>query len=226
MGKSIGILKELPHKLKYLVEPAMKYGIYQFDAEIARFLERATAEDLQELASVAKRIRLNDHNELIGDFLDQYPITDNSESANLYFLFGVMDAARLQFISEDWNTVERHVRSLGRFGSFRLASKRAAAAKFLAGFGDQARTAIPALHVALQDEDLRVRVWAHYTLAVLEGNRAQHEDVVRKIFSRHNHKDELGCYDDVGREANEALEKFREMEKRTGIERKGTFKTF
>jgi len=212
MTKRVGVLANLPSELKYLVAPAMKYGIHQTDDERYDFLQCATAKDLEELARVAERIRLNDHNDLVTVFLDKYPITDHAESAKLYFLFGVMDDARLQFLPDNWNTVERHIKQLGRYGSFRLASERAHAAMFLAEFGDKARPAIPHLHRALEDEDLRVRVWSHYALAIIEGHRAEHELAVREIYSHHNHIDELGCHaDEVGGEAHAALEKFREL---------------
>jgi hypothetical protein len=149
---------------------------------------------------------------LVGEFFDTYPITEHVESANLYWLFGIMGEAGLKLDFENWNTVERHIKSLGRFGSFRLGSERAFAARFLADFGVQALPAIPALRRALQDEDLRVQVWARYALAVIEGDRETHEEVVREIYSQHDQKDEMGCHrDDVGGEACEALEKFREL---------------
>lgn len=211
MNTEIGILEKLPPELVYLVQPAMKYGIYQFGDDIARFHEEATPEDLNELAAVADRIRESDHNDRISDFLDQYPITHHPESANLYFLFAVMDEAGLNWLNDNWNTVETHIKQLGKFGSFRLASERAHAARFLAQLGDNARPAIPALHRALDDEDLRVQVWAHYALAVIEGNRNEHEQAVQEIFLRHSRKDKLDCLDDVGRDARAAIEKFGEL---------------
>jgi hypothetical protein len=207
-----GVLANLPAGLEYLVEPALKYGVYQTDDERLDFLQRATTEDVDELARVAERYRLSEYHDVVGDFFDKYPITAYPESANLYFLFAIMDDAGLCLSPENWNTVERRIEQLGRFGSFRLASERAHAAMFLAEFGDEARPAIPALRRAIEDEDLRVRVWAHYALAVIEGNRAEHEQAVREIYSQHNEKDELGCHlDDVGGEAAAALERFGEM---------------
>jgi hypothetical protein len=191
----------------------MKYGIHQDDVRRAKFLRRATTDELNELAHVAEHYRLSEHHDLIGDFFDAYPITEHPESANLYWLFGIMGDAGLKLSPENWNTVERHIKSLGRFGSFRLASGRVFAAKFLADdFGAEARLAIPALRRALKDEDLRVQVWAHYALAVIEGDWRTHDEAVREIYSQHDKKDEFGCHeDDVGGEAYEALEKLREL---------------
>jgi hypothetical protein len=210
----MGVLAKLPAELKYLVEPAMKYGIHQTDDQRYEFLQRATSEELEDLARVAERYRLNEHQDLVGAFLDDYPITEYPESAKLYFLFGIMGEAGFPLDPENWNTVERHIKELDMFGSFRLASQRAFAARFLVDFRDKARPAIPALRRALQDEDLRVRVWAHYALAVIEGNRPEHEQAVRKIFSEHDSKDELGCRDDVGAEAAEVLRKFRQRRRK------------
>jgi hypothetical protein len=209
--KPIGLLANLPPGLEYLIEPALKYGVHQDDVERGQFLQRIPTEDLEELACVAERYRLSEDHDLVGEFLDKYPITDHAESANLYFLFAVMDEAGLQISPENWNSVERHIRSLGKCGCFRLASERMWAARFLADFGDEARSAIPHLRRVTEDEDLRVRVWAHYALAIIEGRRQEHELAVRTIFLRHNDKDEIGEYGTVGMEANAALEKFREL---------------
>ena len=65
MVKSIGVLANLPPELSYLIEPAMKYGIHQTDDERFDFLQRATPIEINELASIAQRLRLNDHNDLV-----------------------------------------------------------------------------------------------------------------------------------------------------------------
>src|SRR5688500_6049991 len=95
MVERTGSFVHLPKELDYLVEPAMKYGRYQFDDDVEFFLNNASETDLDDLAGVAERVRLNHHGDLIGRFLDDYPITDFAESANLYFLFGIIDAARV-----------------------------------------------------------------------------------------------------------------------------------
>ena len=212
MRKSIGILANLPADLEYLVDAALKYGAHQTDDQRYNFLKHASADDMEELASVAERYRLSEHHDLIGDFLDEYPITKHAESAKLYFLFGIMDEAGLRISPENWNSVERHIKALHRFGSFRLASERRNAALFLADFGEDALSAVPDLRQALHDEDLRVQVWAHYALAVIEGNRVEHEQAVREIYAPRDAKDELDCHiDEVGGEAAGVLEKFGEM---------------
>lgn len=215
MDTQIGILAKLPAELWYLVEPAMKYGIHQTDDERQQFLDHATRSELEELSRVAERIRVNDHNDLIAHFRDKYPMTEYPESANLYFLFGVMDAAGLRWIPDHWNSVHRHITALTRFGSFRLASERMWAARFLAESADNAELAIPHLRRATQDQDLRVRVWAHYALGVLEQRATEHEDAIRRIYQEHNRQDESGDYvDDIGLEAHTALEKLGEMKQR------------
>jgi hypothetical protein len=211
------MLAHLPAELHYLIDPAMKYGIYQTDDDQLDFLENASDEERDELARLAERYRLNGHADFVSDFFDDCPITDYPESARLYWLFGLIDHLGLPLSPENWDTVENHIGTLRRFGSFRRASERAVAAKFLANFGEKARSAIPTLHQALQDEDLRVRVWTHYALALIEGDSAGHEDAVRLIYAEHNAKDDLGCHiDDVGAEASEALEKFRESAPKLG----------
>jgi hypothetical protein len=93
----IGVLAHLPEELSYLVEPALKYGRYQFDNEIFDFLEHATSEEMEELATIAERVLLNDHYLQVNRFLDRYDMTGYPEAARLYFLFGVLCYADLPF---------------------------------------------------------------------------------------------------------------------------------
>jgi len=95
--QGIGVLAQLPGDLSYLIAPAMKYGRYHFEQEMFQFLEHATSDEMEELAMIAERVLLNDHYAEVNRFLDQYAITDYPEAANLYFLFGVLDYADLQF---------------------------------------------------------------------------------------------------------------------------------
>ena len=92
-----GILSELPDELSYLVEPALEYGRFQFDEHIFNFLDSATPAQMEELASVAERVRLSDHYPAVNRFLDQYPVTHHEQTSCLYFLFGVLDFADLSF---------------------------------------------------------------------------------------------------------------------------------
>lgn len=97
MPKDIGCLRELPPELAYLVQPAMKYGVHQFDEDIDSFLENATDAELAELAALAERVKINDHYPAVNDWLDDHEIDEHEEASNLYFLFGIMDAADLEF---------------------------------------------------------------------------------------------------------------------------------
>ena len=75
----------------------MRYGRYQFDDDIFGFLNRATDSELNHLASIAQRVLLNSDFARVTRFLREHPITDSEEAARLYFLFGVMDYAGLEF---------------------------------------------------------------------------------------------------------------------------------
>ncbi|QDS91593.1 hypothetical protein FF011L_03230 [Roseimaritima multifibrata] len=92
-----GALSELPDELAYLTEPALEYGRFQFDDTIFDFLESATPQQMEELAAVAERVRINDHYPDVNRFLDKHPITDHEQTACLYFLFLVLDYADLSF---------------------------------------------------------------------------------------------------------------------------------
>jgi hypothetical protein len=93
----LGILADLPDDLSYLAEPALEYGRFQFDEHIFDFLESATPKQMEELASVAERVRINDHYPAVNRFLDKHPITEHEQTACLYFLFLVLDYAELSF---------------------------------------------------------------------------------------------------------------------------------
>ena len=97
MSSEIGILRKLPPQLAYLAEPAMTFGIHQFDDDIDRFLANASDAEMSALAAVAEHVRLNNHYPAVNDWLDEYEIDRYEEAANLYFLFHVMDAADLNF---------------------------------------------------------------------------------------------------------------------------------
>lgn len=97
MSESPGILAQLPADLHYLIYPAMRYGRHQFDDAIFDFLAHATTDEMDELAALAERVLLNNDYPRVNSFLDDHPITDSEEAARLYFMFGVMDYAELQF---------------------------------------------------------------------------------------------------------------------------------
>ena len=94
---NIGILAELPTELAYLVGPAMRYGVHRFDAQVDEFLSSASEAEMDELARLAERVRLNEHYPKVNEWLRRYKMTEYREAANLYFMFGVMDAADLKF---------------------------------------------------------------------------------------------------------------------------------
>ena len=93
----IGILAKMPPELSYLATPAMRFGVHQFDNQVDAFLSSASDAEMGELAAVAERVRLNGHYPAVNAWLDQYEITKYPEAANLYFMFGLMDAAELKF---------------------------------------------------------------------------------------------------------------------------------
>ena len=97
MSDPPGVLTKLPPDLHYLIEPALRYGRYQFDDDIFDFLDRATDEDIEHLTEVAARVLRNGDFTRVNSFLDKHPITTTDEAARLYFLFLVMDYADLQF---------------------------------------------------------------------------------------------------------------------------------
>jgi hypothetical protein len=93
----IGVLAELPSELHYLIEPAMKYGRYQFDDDVDEFLRTVREDELIELEEIASRVRADGDYDKVKEWLHAYRITEFEEASRLYFLFGVLDAADLKF---------------------------------------------------------------------------------------------------------------------------------
>jgi hypothetical protein len=93
---ALGVLATLPQELHYLIQPALTYGVYQFDEDIDRFLKTVSDDDLRTLYELGQTVSENGHYAAVNEFLSQ--ITPWSpEAANLYFLFGVMDALDVKF---------------------------------------------------------------------------------------------------------------------------------
>lgn len=88
---------KLPDDLRYLAEPAERYGEIGSDADLVRFLEAADETQLASLAALAERIRLAGHLTRINQWLDQYSITDHREAAAVYFLMLLLDLAGFNF---------------------------------------------------------------------------------------------------------------------------------
>ncbi len=95
--QGIGVLAQLPESLSYLIDPALKYGRYQCEEEMSRFLEHAPPDEMEALAMIAERVLINDHYPHVNRFLNRHSIVDYEEAARLYFLFGVLDCAGFQF---------------------------------------------------------------------------------------------------------------------------------
>ncbi len=75
----------------------MKYGRYQFDDDVDQFLETASPDMMVELEQLAERVRFNGHYKEVNTWLDGHEKEDEEGAARLYFLFGVLDAADLEF---------------------------------------------------------------------------------------------------------------------------------
>src|SRR5215203_1303235 len=88
---------KLPASLTYLREPAEKYGAIQFESAIDEFLDQASQEEMNELRSLADRIRLNGDVDPINRWIDAYPFSEHEESARVYFLLLLLDLAGFDF---------------------------------------------------------------------------------------------------------------------------------
>ncbi|MEJ5275985.1 MAG: hypothetical protein WHU94_08755 [Thermogemmata sp.] len=80
---------KLPPELRYLAEPAEKYGKYQFPAQIDAFIDTMTPSQQAELQEIDRR-SLADKTK-IEDFLDTYRMTEHREAELIYFLFHLIE---------------------------------------------------------------------------------------------------------------------------------------
>jgi hypothetical protein len=94
----IGILGRLPAELSYLIEPTLKYGRYHSELAIIAFLNAATEDEMEELAALSERVRINGHYRDVLQFLNHFPSTQHDDKAwDLQSLFGVLDLAGFAF---------------------------------------------------------------------------------------------------------------------------------
>ena len=94
--QNLGVLANLPDELMYLAEPALTYHL-EGEFDIWPFLENMTAEQRAELEAIGARVLHNNHYPKVNVFLDEFPLDEHDEAANLYFMFGLLDYADIQF---------------------------------------------------------------------------------------------------------------------------------
>lgn len=201
--------EKVPEPLRNYIEIVDKWGAVNSDSERYELADRAEADEaaLEELRNFAASWT-DAERETLDAWLDESPITESYEGAKFYFATGLVAELDLWPGSESKGpeeTVDQHIKALGKHGSLRLASERMWAARFLLDYGDAARKAIPALTQALGDDDTRVRIWAHCALAMLEGDVEPRRFAIALILDQHSEEDEYGCKDEIGTEAEEAL---------------------
>jgi hypothetical protein len=100
LPKNAGILAKLPEELHYLIEPVLRCGC-RTEPEVFAYLDQAKKEEIDKLALIAKRVLKNNHYPVVLKFLNKYEMVEYEECAKLYFFFGVLDYADLQFDREE-----------------------------------------------------------------------------------------------------------------------------
>jgi hypothetical protein len=101
-----GVLGRLPSELHYLIEPVLRCGCNSKDEALA-YANKATAEELNDLARIATCVLVHDHYPAVGKFLERYPMSRYPECAKLYYFFAVLDQAGLEFDElPDWIPVD------------------------------------------------------------------------------------------------------------------------
>jgi hypothetical protein len=80
----------------YLAKPALTYRL-EGEFDIWPFLENVTPEQRSELEAIGAQVFQNNDFPKVNAFLAKYDIDEYAEAANLYFMFGLLDHADIQF---------------------------------------------------------------------------------------------------------------------------------
>ena len=81
---------KLPESLAWIVEPAEKYGVYRFPAEVDEFYtSKITPEDRAELRRLAAKCK--EHHGEIERFLSKHKMTEHEEAAFVSFFRDLLD---------------------------------------------------------------------------------------------------------------------------------------
>lgn len=178
-----GVLINLPPRLHFLIEPAIKFGRFQLPQERRTFAANITNADREELCFVRSKLEIDDYEE-IELFFDKFEITKYPESARLYFLLFVIDAVlgELPSVESTYeDKIRYNTRNLSRFGSPRLASGRMWAAKWFAKNPAVDTVTVDLLRRACNDECAHVRLWAHAAVALIDKEYCEHIVAIKEI---------------------------------------------
>lgn len=87
---------DLPEEVSYVIPYAKQYGAYDDDTADP-IIDAMTGDDLNELAMVAERMRMNGHARILRDWKLRFPITEYIESAMLNSLIRLLDDLDFKF---------------------------------------------------------------------------------------------------------------------------------
>ena len=204
----LSILDNLPSALIYLKEPAWRLGTLQFDDQVQQFIDDLGDNDFSELRQIADTIRVNRHLDFINSFIDEYPMKAHEGSARLYFFVNLLTSLGLELEESRQVDLQALIAELSLNGNEKDAVNRMWAVRRIAELDIDSDTelALPCLNQALSDPDLRVRVWAHYAIARITGEKHGHLRAIEAIYDQHSTRDCLDLLDEIGAEAEAALE--------------------
>lgn len=80
----------LPERLRYLIEPATKWGHIQFYEEIDKLKRKGSAKDKAELRALAQRLRDSGDWAAAFEWNANFDMTEHSEAALLYWLLNLL----------------------------------------------------------------------------------------------------------------------------------------
>ncbi|MDR0521735.1 MAG: hypothetical protein LBH00_07760 [Planctomycetaceae bacterium] len=87
----------VPDELSYLVEPSQKYKDYRFAEQLEWLSQNISKEELESLQIIAEKVRHQKDYVKVNRWLDRFKMTKYPIAADIYFLFGVMDALDIVF---------------------------------------------------------------------------------------------------------------------------------
>jgi hypothetical protein len=90
---------KLPDSLHYLIPTTDIYGHLHSEQLVEEFLLNADQPSIEQLASLAEEIRSKQHYAVVLAWLKKYPIDKHPEACKIFWLFGLLDLAGLDFES-------------------------------------------------------------------------------------------------------------------------------
>ena len=181
----------IPKQLHRYISIVSKCGIITSDSEryehADKILDNPTL--YNELRSMLNAWTEEDQ-DIYEEWADRESLTTCDELAYYYFTFMLADEIGISTQTIEYDTLDILLKDLSKYGSYKRASNRMHAAKFLGFKGQEAEEALSILEKMLLDEDYRVRVWVNFAIATITGEYAKYKHTIQRLAEDKGDEDE------------------------------------